>query len=712
MFKRLLSLTCGIMLVLLFSQTALASQPAIAHREQALKAAKELLPEIVGDLQFEVDYRDGGYWGRKVWKLSKREERLYSYGPGGSLEIEIDADTGQLLSLYDSRYTPKSKNYASTVITKDKAREIALKFAARMQPDLISQLRLQEDNYAHNYDRKLQLGYSFYWNRIVNGVPVQDDGIGVRVDAVTGKIIRYHFRWNEEAKFPPPGKEILPEGKVTDIILEKIGLYPVYTTEPGNNGARLKMVYRLNSSAFMFDVETGKPMSLNGRIKNFNESKAYNQQFTPKAGAAGIPAQQRPVKQISPMEAQKIAEKFFKQLGYRGEVRRAGRGGISTSGYYIEHWDYCVEDDKTGEGTKIEVEIDSATGKVLGFHKWNRYQGESKKGKSISYFQARDIAEEFIRNSDLTGRDMKYVISQDINLSADYPKYSICFTRLIHGVPLEGSQIRVEVDRYTGEIVSYNNHCLPVKVPKLGPVINEETAARAFKAAKPLELCYVYQRDERYRPAGEAMLVYRIKYTSREIDACTGKPLENSGKAGDAVKKLAGHWACGPLKLLADSGLLPENNFDPGGNVTRRDGLRILAAASGYYYSRQIKLNLTDVSPNDPDIEAVKKAIVMDIIENGGTLNLDAPLTREQLAAWLVNGMGYAEVAALPIKIENNFQDSDKISKQYRNHVALAVGFGFFKGDKNGCFNPRGKVTWAELATVVVRAAPALKYRD
>ncbi|RYD05844.1 hypothetical protein N752_08090 [Desulforamulus aquiferis] len=51
MYKKLFSLVMGILLVLMFNGTALASEPRIANQQEAIEAARKLLPDIVKDYQ-------------------------------------------------------------------------------------------------------------------------------------------------------------------------------------------------------------------------------------------------------------------------------------------------------------------------------------------------------------------------------------------------------------------------------------------------------------------------------------------------------------------------------------------------------------------------------------------------------------------------------------------------------------------------------------
>lgn len=285
--------------------------------------------------------------------------------------------------------------------------------------------------------------------------------------------------------------------------------------------------------------------------------------------------------------------------------------------------------------------------------------------------------------------------------------YNFSFIRLIHGIPFDFRGFRVSVDPYSGKVIDYHLGILPMSVPPLGSIIDGQTAINVYKNNQFLELCYRYARDKEHRPTNKVQLVYQFKDFGYGINAVTGQSI---GKeiGSNAKPKIANHWARGPLELLADSRLLPTDNFNPDGKVSHREALRVLTAATRYYYDAdEIKVNFSDIKEDDPDLNVFKRAVQMGMLDNNGTLNPSTVLTREQMAVWLVNTLGYQEIATSPIKIEIPFKDLDK--NPYQKHIALVAALGLFTGDKDGHFQPQQPVTWAELATVVTRLAPKIR---
>ncbi len=706
MIKRLLPWVSGLILTLWLCGTAVAAEPLITNQQQALELAKKLLPEIVGIQDSEVEFREDNYRGTGVWSLRLRNESPRPFGPYREGHIEINAKNGSLLSFY-YRPNPADKKTDQQVVDRSQAKEIALNYLKKMQPNLINHVRL-EDNpvYPYYQNATLELAYSFYWKRVVNGIPVQEDSIGIRVDAITGKVISYDFTWNEEATFPTPGNGLLRAESVAKLVLEKLELYPNYQMNP-ENGSKQKLtpVYQLNSKYHEFDAYTGQPIDQEGNRKEFAESKRYQQTFSPVMGGAAVSTEYYPGQQIQPTDAQTIAEQFFKQMGYSGKVSRGGNGIASGPGYTMEYWNYQIETNQTEKNRnqpQIDVSIETSTGKVVGFRTWNNEPTQSD-DQTISSEQAKAIAEKFVTGVLAIGKPVVLRDENYLRRTSDEP-YQFVFVRLIHGIPNEYGDLIVSVDSHSGKVLDYHLGILPVGVSSLSSIIDPVTASKSFKNSQFLELTYRYARDKEYRPMNKVQLVYRLKYYGSGIDAVTGQPL---GRDALAIKpQLANHWARGPLELLADSRLLPHGDFNPDEKVTLREALRVLTATLRYYDTNQIKLNFSDIKEGDPDRSIFQKAVQMGILDNKGVLNPNSVLTREQMAVWLVNALGYQELARSPVKTEVTYQDLE--NNLYQNHIAFVTALRLLVEDKDGYFHPQQPITWAELATIVTRVAPKM----
>lgn len=365
--------------------------------------------------------------------------------------------------------------------------------------------------------------------------------------------------------------------------------------------------------------------------------------------------------------------------------------------------------------SQIDVSINTATGEVQRYY---NHAGENPKGnreEGISREEAFSVAKDFLKIAGL-GIQKEMVLRQDSmdNYSqAASPYYNFTWVGLVNGIPYSGDTVRVTVSR-SGEVREFYRQSRPVKsFASIKGILSREEAVEALLKAAPFKLSYDRIRDPE-KGTEKTMLVYHTDY-GYGINAHTGKK-EQIGTDKAEVEsyggKLHNHWAGLPLMLLADSGLLPApEDFDPNAVVNRRDGLRVISVAGTSYYrpSHPLESPFEDVTDDDPDIVSIIRAVDSGIVEEGGKLHPGSPLTREDLAVWLVNSLGHKEVAGAPISMTVDFKDAARISDGKKNYVAIAAGLGLMASDGDGNFRPGEPVTWGELATVVIKVAPKLR---
>lgn len=82
------------------------------------------------------------------------------------------------------------------------------------------------------------------------------------------------------------------------------------------------------------------------------------------------------------------------------------------------------------------------------------------------------------------------------------------------------------------------------------------------------------------------------------------------------------------------------------------------------------------------------------------------PVRRGEFVAMLVRALGFGDLVRMPNAIETRFGDADGLDPQARNAAGIAQGLGLLRGAPGGRFAAADPVSWAELATLLVRAAP------
>ena len=250
--------------------------------------------------------------------------------------------------------------------------------------------------------------------------------------------------------------------------------------------------------------------------------------------------------------------------------------------------------------------------------------------------------------------------------------------------------------------------------PEAVELITPEEAAQKWLEKASYKLSYFFPISRDGREIVESRLIYLLDDGFGFIDAVTGQPLTHDGRTAQVNEKynFEGSWAAEPLQLLAKSNLLPTpDKFAPTSPVNRRDAIKVLMSASVRQYRERTDTaqpSFQDVRVNDPDYGAVEVAVKMGVIDKGNLFNPDQPLTRKVLATWLVNLVGFKDIASIPNKITTPFEDLTTLSEREQNYIGLAYGLGFMQGDGSGMFRPIDQVTWEEFATVLLKSLPRI----
>jgi len=710
-----------------------SSEPSIAQ-DRAMQIAREMFPELLEGKDLDIQLQDN-YMGDSsgIWQLNWNDP-----APGGRrmehISIGIDAGSGALVNLYYYN-SGAGLEGGVTPLTEEAARQKAQEYARKYRPFEFGRTRLVENDYYSYYSLgMIKNAYNFYWERLENGIPVEGDGISVGVDLFSGSLASFSANWHRDAVFHPPGS--LPEG-TENIVLKELGLILCYQVPEGVNAnfsgiPEASLVYRLNSlGTLRISPNSGEALISDGKTIPLNQYKRLSGLPAPAAGSEiteGSGPVNRPAQKISQAEAQKAAREFFRKIGIDREVTRSGGGSSGGGVFFDEFWSYGLADEKNwkpGEQRKqIDVGIDAFTGEVRNYNAFNEYAGygqDDSGTQEITREDARKKATDFIRLVSPEKLGQVVEEQQDESYTKFGEGYSFNFVRLINGIPFLRDGITINVGA-GGEITRYNCNWHAVKFPSAAGLITHEEAEKVFQEKMSLKPAYFFPLEEENPRRGKQPALALMFDSRRDlgIDARTGQlvaidmmlaqPEENHGTLIPQE-----HWAAVPLSVLADSGLLPAEGFNPDGPVSRRDAVRVLMSAMEGNYGYDLyqqgggKASFTDVSTNDRDYALIQYAVLRGMLAESDRFFPDQPVLREELAVWLVRAFGYSEVAEMAVEIELKAADADQVSEKARNYVAIACGLGLIKGDENGLFRPGEQMTWAELASLVTRVAPRLQ---
>lgn len=171
------------------------------------------------------------------------------------------------------------------------------------------------------------------------------------------------------------------------------------------------------------------------------------------------------------------------------------------------------------------------------------------------------------------------------------------------------------------------------------------------------------------------------------------------------------HWAYNTIMLMSSKGIVSgfeDGSFKPDDVVTREQFAAVLVNTLKLKRRwNSAKLNFKDVEQDrwsEKYIDAISDKL--DSIELDGELyfNPTEPITREDVAYAIGKAMYLGDDDSL-----NKFLDADEISRNKRWEVGGVVENNIMSGNADGTFNPLGKLTRAELVSVIRNILPEIK---
>ncbi len=176
----------------------------------------------------------------------------------------VDARTGELLSY--SYYGDGTEGKRD--LTEDAAKKMAESFLQRVADDKFSMsVYLPDYNEYIIYTRENEkpAAYSFRYNRLVNGVEFENNGLSVTVNRTTGDITHYSNTWYESATFPSV-EEVMTESEMMTEIMKEFPFAIAYEKTGKDGDTDLVFTFDQVAGSAMFEPFFGKRISANGKL--------------------------------------------------------------------------------------------------------------------------------------------------------------------------------------------------------------------------------------------------------------------------------------------------------------------------------------------------------------------------------------------------------------------------------------------------------------
>lgn len=198
-------------------------------RDQAQAIAKGLLNLDASWEMTGANYSDNQGNGQEPnWNFNFSRKSTNQKQQMESASATIGAATGRVLGFWRGLpWQPGDENKEPT-ITRDRALATALTFIATHLPYEVGRIRLAPSYEPFPGGPKPVRGYSFQFERLVNGIPMPGSTLSVGIDSVTGIITNlYGSEPAIEGGFPDKADAISLD-KATEIFASKVGLEETY----------------------------------------------------------------------------------------------------------------------------------------------------------------------------------------------------------------------------------------------------------------------------------------------------------------------------------------------------------------------------------------------------------------------------------------------------------------------------------------------------
>lgn len=710
--KKYVSLLLTVLLLVTASLPALAAPAPKINLEQAVKIAKAAFPVPEALTEFESSY--SAYSNKPQWNLNWNAPS--GSVTRGSLSIAVDANSGDILSMYSWQddNTPKA---ALPKYSRAEAEKLARELAANIQPRF-AETRLVEFPDDERFWGGPASRHSFQFQRIVNGYPYNNNGITVEVDANKFEVTSYRFNWDTDIDFPQPDKLISPQ-EAEEVFLTKGAPRLIYfRPNPENNKERpVKLVYDLSrTTGYVVDAKTGEvkpydywygPAGMGGMAKEEADRAASNELS---------PAEQAEVKELADLLTQEQAIAKVKVVFNIPKQMKLEQARLGKSWEYTlqRQWNFSWNvTDKDKGGESISASVDARTGDVLQYHyySWSPYGSEKPKIK-YKKDELQQIAADFVAKYqperfaecklEETQREDVIPLREDEQRS-----YSFNWVRYVNDIPFPQQGFRLEVSAETGKITSYNMMWADLDFPTAEGILNQESINQTMFETSPLVVEYLSvpqvepgSSDDNKTKVGLFYYVQSRYLPGRMMDAKTGAFLDYEGNPVPERDKavfadLEGHPAAEAVALLVDKNIVqgaPDGKFYPDDNITQPAYLVMLLRTTGYQPRGQV----TD-GPWYKQYE--EQARRRGILKDEDKINPVAAITREQAAVWSVRALEQDRVASL----EGiwNVPAKDAAGIKYPGHVALYLGQNL-DPDRQDNFRPTASLTRAQAAEGMV----------
>jgi len=683
--KKIISLVLALILVV--STVAFAQS---SEMEDILRSVKERIPSTEEydrlDSRTTVDRS-----GRTSYRFNWYKETSEDYG-----ELSVAVSQSGIITSYNKYHEGKRSEATPSINRKTYADvlPVAVEFAKKINPGIFNSLEIAPET---DYESLYPHSYSYGVQRMENGIPVQGDNGYIIVSEDGTEVESFYLVYTEGLEFESESPEtLISQAQAQEAFSKELGMKLYYTMKYEGKERKIVLVYSPDKEYNQYiSAQDGKVIE---KIEPVFSSPSYNlkAEETVSDSMAGGSASEN-FTEAEKAELENIANLLTKEeateLALKNPVIKLSDKYIPE--YYNLTKDYYQPDryyweiNFDGEDVYANVCVDATDGRIVSFRKDRNY------GNVIEI--PPDVAEENA-NKAFEALAPQYYSKDNKGPYVANPSndgLSFTWTRHENGIPYDGSNVIIEVDKITGDVVYYSLRHVYLDFPSPEGIIDEQTAAKKLFEQVDYSLVYIKTcSGEDLKAYDKAEAVYDFSSGSLVVKANDGSLFYDYGVEGsklDTYTDIAGHFSENAAETLRKYGVGFEGGkFKPDEVITQKDMVALLTAI--FYRGGAIILG-----------DSFNYDSIYSKAEYNGILleeeaSPDSPVTRETAAVMIIRAMGLSEAASLEGIYKCPF--ADVTEKQ--GYVSILYAMNIFRGDENGNFNPQNTITRGEVAVALL----------
>jgi hypothetical protein len=621
----------------------------------------------------------------------------------------IDANTGEILDFNSS--SAKAVEF-SNGINESNAKSKARQALEHLAPKYANEVALDDIQ-----TQPMGSGYLFTFVRIVNGIPAPFDNITVGIDG-NGQLDSYQLNWHD-AQFPSANPVLSlsdavnafkknPPSQLNYVPIPPAGPQPLAYTLAYTDNAMTSLPY------FGVPIQQGLPWldASTGQFLNADGSPQSATASSPAIPVASGGPDVWPTKRDQSLDATGSEQVARQALNLGNDWQLQNSNWQTGSFQPSKEWNLQFQN--KGNIT-LDVGVDANFGIVTHVVRFSNPNnpGAASPDHLMAQSSLDSNAVSFMKSvlPNLAGAVYLVPIELPMPKSNQAALNYQVFAKA-NGVPVQLgsltlSKVDGQVDNY---FLTFN---WSATLPDPSKAISAATAWENLAAHEPLRLEYVLPVDGVNSQgfanfSSSARLVYGLKTTGEIgfIDALSGKWLGYGEPASQQVTDIQGHYGEKEMNYLVSRGVLAvtDGKVTPDAIVTRGQFITMLSKLSNVSYGGpDMGQVFQDVSKSSPYYDAVEQALRQGWLPVSDKLNPDAPITRGQAAVWLINWLGWQEIAAKTELYQIPFSDAKSIPHSELGAAVIASEFGLIP-PKNKAFDANGKMTVADVAVALAHA--------